>query len=98
MNKMDRNSIYGISLDSYDMYPNQMNFFDYIKQEDYFEDTLNRKLYYRYIRELSNSNIIEMYFEETEGGPKMIDYDKNNPNIVRISEEKAKEKYPQYFI
>jgi hypothetical protein len=98
MNKMDRNSTYGLSLDSYNMYTDEIDFFNSIEQEDYFEDTLNRKIYNRYTRELSNSNIMEIYFEETESGPTMIDYDKNNPNIVRISEEKAKEKYPQYFI
>ena len=99
MDKIERNSFYGLSLDSNNMYPNEISLFDSIKQEDYFEDTVNKKLYNRYIRELSNDNIVEMYFEETEGIPAMIEYHKNhNPNIIRISEEKAKQKYPQYFI
>ena len=75
-----------------------MNLFDAIKHDGFFEDTVNKKLYNRYIRELSNGTIIEMYFEETEGVLAMIEYDKNNPNIVRMSEEEAKQKYPQYFI
>ena len=99
MGNIDRNSFYGVSLDSNNMYQSKMNLFDSIEQEDYFEDIVNKKLYNRYIRELSNDSIVEMYFEETEGIPSMIEYDKNhNSNITKISEEEAKQKYPQYFI